>query len=76
MGVFNRAVPAAGLDAAVDELVARLLRRPLYPLAWGKRVINRRAADQLNRTFDAAWGYEVAGFGMNRAQGADVTGAP
>lgn len=75
MGVFNRSVPAADLDAAVDDLVARLLRRPLYPLAWGKRVINRLAADQLNRVFDAASGYEVAGFGMNRAEDPGLTGA-
>jgi hypothetical protein len=28
--------------------------------------VNRATADQFNRTFDAAWAYEMACFGLNR----------
>lgn len=65
-GVFNRAVAREQLDDAVQEFASALLRRPQYALAWGKRVINRQAAEAYARTFDAAWGYEMVGFWMNR----------
>jgi len=65
-GVFNRAVPRESLDAAVDEMTSALRRRPHYALAWGKRVLTRSAAEAYARTFDAAWGYEMVTFFMNR----------
>ena len=65
-GVFNRAVPKDALDATVSEMVAALKRRPAYALAWSKRVLSRRAAEAYARTFDAAWGYEMVNFYMNR----------
>ena len=65
-GVFSRAVPRAALDAAVEELTTALRRRPHYALAWSKRVLTRRAAEAYARTFDTAWGYEVASFYMNQ----------
>lgn len=62
MGVIHAAVPAAKLDAAVRELVDRLLKRSPYALAWSKRVINRRVQQQFHLTFDAAWAYEMLNF--------------
>jgi enoyl-CoA hydratase len=67
MGIINRAVPAERLDAEVDELARRLLRRSSHALAWAKRVVNRRIAANFNLTFDSAWAYEMAGFYMNMA---------
>jgi enoyl-CoA hydratase len=67
MGIINRAVPADRLDAEVDELAQRLLKRSAYALAFAKRVVNRRAAESFNLSFDAAWAYEMVGFYMNMA---------
>lgn len=58
MHVINRAVPAADLDAVVDGYVERLLKRSAFALAWTKRILNRRVADQLNLTLDASSAYE------------------
>jgi enoyl-CoA hydratase len=59
LGIINYAVPREALDATVDRLVARLLKRSSYALAWTKRVANRRVADHLNLTLDAAAAYEM-----------------
>jgi enoyl-CoA hydratase len=67
LGIINRAVPADRLDAEVDELCQRLLRRSAHALAFSKRVVNRRIADNFNLTFDSAWAYEMAGFYMHMA---------
>lgn len=60
--VINYAVPAAELDAKVDDIVARLLKRPSYALAWTKRVANRRVLDALNMGLDAGAAYEMVNF--------------
>ncbi len=59
LGIINYAVPAGELDGKVEELVARLLKRSAYALAWTKRVANRRVAEHLNLTLDAAAAYEM-----------------
>ncbi|MBM3679568.1 MAG: enoyl-CoA hydratase/isomerase family protein, partial [Actinobacteria bacterium] len=61
-GIINRAVPHADLEQPVDELVARLLERSAYALAWTKRVVNRRVVDALNSTLDAGVAYEMVNF--------------
>ncbi len=71
LGIINYAVPADQLDGKVDEIVQKLLRRGAYPLAWTKRIVNRRVADQLNRTLDAAVGYEMVGFLYREKQGGE-----
>jgi enoyl-CoA hydratase/carnithine racemase len=58
LGIINYAVPASRLDATVDGLVERLLKRPAYGLAWAKRIANRRVVNHLNLTLDAAAAYE------------------
>lgn len=71
MGLINLAVPAGdfgALDAAVDDLTERLLRRPAYALAWTKRVVNRRVAEHLNLTADAAAGYELVTYLQHEMQ--------
>lgn len=62
MGIINYAVPSGQLDRKVEGLVAALLERAAYPLAWTKRAVNRLVADQLNRSLDAGIAYEMAGF--------------
>jgi enoyl-CoA hydratase len=62
MGMINYAVPAEELDRKVDEIVAGLLERGAYALAWTKRVANRRVLDQLNLTLDAGAAYEMVNF--------------
>jgi enoyl-CoA hydratase/carnithine racemase len=59
LGIINYAVPRAELDARVNDIVARLLKRSAYALAWTKRVANRRVAEHLNLTLDAAAAYEM-----------------
>lgn len=61
-GIINYAVPAEELDAKVDDIVQRLLKRGAYALAWTKRVVNRRVAEQLNLTLDAGVAYEMVTF--------------
>jgi enoyl-CoA hydratase/carnithine racemase len=62
LGMINRAVPADWLDQEVDAIVERLLRRPAYALAWTKRVLNRRTAEHVNLTADAAAAYEMVSY--------------
>lgn len=63
-GIINDAVPAHKLDAACDKLVAALMRRPPYALAFSKRAFNRFYADRFNRMFDLGYAYEM----MNKEQ--------
>lgn len=60
--IINAAVPPEKLDAAVDDYVTRLLKRPSYALAWTKRIINRRIIDTLNMSLDAGAAYEMVNF--------------
>jgi enoyl-CoA hydratase/carnithine racemase len=62
MGIINRAVPLAELDAVTDEVTARLLKRSAFALAWTKRVLNRHVAHQANLALDAAIAYEALNF--------------
>ncbi len=58
LGIINYAVPANQLDKTVDDIVARLLKRPQYALAWAKRVANKRVTNHLNMVLDVASAYE------------------
>ena len=69
LGLINYAVAREALDATVDDLVERLLKRPAYALAWTKRVANRRVVDHLNLTLDAGAGYEMTAFLQLHQQG-------
>lgn len=62
MGVVNYAVPGNKLDEVTDDMVARLLKRSAYALAWAKRVANRRVVDHLNMTLDSGAAYELVNF--------------
>jgi enoyl-CoA hydratase len=64
MHLINYAVPADELDEKVEEIVQSLLKRPAYALAWSKRVVNRRIAQNFNQTFDAGIAYEILNFYM------------
>lgn len=57
-GLIYAAVPRNEVVSATDELVARLLRRSRYTLAWTKRVMNRRRVQELNLTMDSSVAYE------------------
>ncbi len=67
LGIINRAVPAADLDATVDDFCRRLLLRSAHALGFAKRVVNRRIAANFNLTFDSGWAYEMANFYMHMA---------
>jgi enoyl-CoA hydratase/carnithine racemase len=54
MNAINYAVPAAELDALVDDLVSRLLELPDTVLARTKRLINKRLLAQWVQTEDLA----------------------
>ena len=61
-GMINRAVPRGELDGVVEEMVAALLRRSAFALAWTKRTANRRIAEVLNMSIDASVAYEMVNF--------------
>ena len=58
-GAINDAVPERQLDDTVGDLVARLLARSAYALAWTKRTANRAVAAELNRSLDGSLAYEL-----------------
>ena len=62
MGIVNRAVPMDQLDATTDEIIAGLLKRSAFALAYTKRVMNRNVAQQANLALDAAVAYEALNF--------------
>jgi enoyl-CoA hydratase len=61
LGVINYAVPSGELDTVTDEIVAKLLSRSAYALAWTKRIANRRVVNALNMSLDASVAYEMVG---------------
>lgn len=54
-GLVNRVVPAAGLDAEIEKLVASILSKPASAIAMGKQLFYR----QLETGIEAA--YQLAG---------------
>jgi enoyl-CoA hydratase len=57
MNVFNYAVPAGELDAKVDDIIARLLRRSPAVLARTKKLVNKELAIQYALTEDLSNAY-------------------
>jgi enoyl-CoA hydratase/carnithine racemase len=69
MDLVNYCVPMDQLDTVLDEIVEKLLARPSYVLAHTKRVINKRAVEQLNRAQDLASAYEMLNFWAHGSAG-------
>ncbi len=59
MGLINYAVPAAELDAKVDEMVNKLLGNPRWAVRWTKTAVNLVLRDIANKVSDAALAYEM-----------------
>jgi enoyl-CoA hydratase/carnithine racemase len=59
MGIVNRCVPMAELEAETEKLIAALLARPRDVLAFTKRVLNRRVVANQNQTLDPALAYQM-----------------
>ena len=72
-GIINHAVAAERLDEVVDDIVARLLTRSAYALAYAKRILNRHVLSQLNLTLDAAVAYQFVNMLQVGALGDDDT---
>ena len=53
---------ACELDATVEDIVARLLKRPCLALAWKKWLVNWRIAALLNTSLDASAADEIVNF--------------
>ncbi len=62
LGIINHAVDATELDAAVDDVVTRLLARPAHTLAWTKRLTTRAFVGQVVGALDAAAALEMVDF--------------
>lgn len=62
LGVINHAVPRHQLDATVGDMVAGLLRRSAYALAWSKRLINRQMRVSVQQGIDHGAAYEMVNF--------------
>ena len=54
MGLINRAVPAANLDAAVDEAAAAIAAKPPEAVALGKAVFHRQIEQPLAEAYAIA----------------------
>lgn len=58
IGIANRVVPAAELDASVDELAARFLTLPTRAIAMTKRLTNRSFESSREQSFDDEADYQ------------------
>ncbi len=54
LGLINRAVPATELDAAVDEMAARIVAKSPLTLAIGKEAFYRQVEMELGAAYDFA----------------------
>lgn len=59
MGLINHAVPAAELDAKVNEIVSKLQANPRWAVRWTKASINVVLRDLANRISEPAFAYEI-----------------
>lgn len=59
MNAINAAVPADRLRPTVDAMVAELLARPAWALAWAKLIINKRLRQNILLTQDLAIALEL-----------------
>jgi enoyl-CoA hydratase len=60
MGLINLCVPAAELDAAVDEWAERWSRGARNAIQWTKATLNLGLKEQAARVLDAGLAYEMA----------------
>lgn len=59
IGLINRALPAAELDAAVDAFCQRLLNAPTQAMRWTKVTMNLELKRIANAVMDAGIAYEA-----------------
>lgn len=59
IGLINYAVPAAELDAKVQEIVSRIQVNPRWAVRWTKASINLPLRDIANRVSEPAFAYEI-----------------
>jgi enoyl-CoA hydratase len=62
MHIVNYALPMDQVDAKVDDLIERLLRRPARTLARTKRAVNKIIVNQVNLSYDALGWSEMLDF--------------
>lgn len=75
MGMVNRVVPCAELQAQTDEIAARIAKQPRLGLALTKTVINRVEELQgLRTTMDMAFGYHHFAHAHSQSLGAGHLG--
>lgn len=58
IGLINRAVPLAELDAEVDKVVSKLLRMPQAAMRWTKASINIALKQLVDTVLEASLAYE------------------
>jgi enoyl-CoA hydratase/carnithine racemase len=64
MGMVNRSVPAAELDAAVDKLAAEFAAQPTYAARATKAIVNRFVRSAVHDVLDTALAYEEISRGL------------
>jgi enoyl-CoA hydratase len=62
MHILNYALPAAELDAKVDDLCQRLLARPQSVLSHVRKLAQKPIIEQANLQYDLSWAYEHLDF--------------
>jgi enoyl-CoA hydratase/carnithine racemase len=65
LGIVNRVVPAADLDAAVDEIVARLLRMAPIALSQTKHLLDQAFSVSFAEAVEAEAAAQVVNFGSS-----------
>ncbi len=75
MGMVNRVVPRAELEAQTYAIAARIAAQPRLALALAKQVLNRAEELQgLRATIDMAFGYHHFAHAHNQLLGGDAVG--
>ena len=75
MGMINRVVPEADLDAETERLAARIADKPAFALALAKQAVNQAEdISGLRAAMDAAFGLHQVGHLHNATTGADHIG--
>ena len=59
LGLVNHAVPAAELDAKVEEIVGKILANPRWAVRWTKTAANMPLRELAVRLLDPAIAYEI-----------------
>ena len=65
IGLVNRILPDADLDAHVDDVVARITAGPPLALSMSKALLDQGAQTSMSQALEAEWQAQATNFGTN-----------